>query len=112
MRNRIIEPFENHFWVFYDAQTKVVQEKIDYVLNLIITLERVPSKFFKHLEEGIYEIRIKVGSDIFRLFSFFDHGKLVILLHGIQKKTDKVARREIDRAKGLRVRYYESKDNK
>ncbi|MDH5365972.1 MAG: type II toxin-antitoxin system RelE/ParE family toxin [Cyclobacteriaceae bacterium] len=74
-----------------------------------MTVEIIPKKFFKHIEDGIYEIRIKSGSNIYRLFSFFDEGKLVILLHGFTKKSQKLPRKEIDRALRLRREYYESK---
>ena len=40
-------------------------------------------------EDGIYEIRIEVGRNIYRIFTFFDDNKLVILLHGFQKKGHK-----------------------
>lgn len=78
-------------------------------MQIVIQQEQIPKKFFKHVDEGIYEIRIESGSDIFRVFSFFDEGKLVILLHGFTKKTQKLPRNEIDRAKQLRSKYYESK---
>ncbi len=108
---RTLEPFESHFWAFYHAQTKAVREKIDYVLEIVISMERIPKQFFKHLEDGIYEIRVKVGSDIYRIFCFFDAGNLVILLHAFQKKSQKTPRKEIHRAKQLRTKYYEDKDN-
>ena len=108
---RKLEPFENHFWDFYDAQNKNVREKIDYVLEIIISLERVPKQFFKHLEDGIYEIRIKVGSNIYRIFCFFDAGKLIILLHAFHKKSQKTPRKELQKAKQLRAKYYEHKNN-
>ena len=106
---RRLEPFENYFWDFYNKQSKSVQTKIDYVLHIVMTVEQIPKKFFKHIEDGIYEIRIKSGSDIYRLFSFFDEGRLVILLHGFTKKTQKLPRKEIERAIVLRRKYYESK---
>lgn len=109
---RELEAYKDYFWDFFDAQTEKVQEKIDYTLEILQTMERVPSKFFKHLEDGIYEIRVKQGSNIFRIFSFFDDGKLVILLHGFQKKTQKTPRKEIERAKKLRNEYYEDKEEK
>ncbi len=107
---RELEAYKNYFWDFFDAQTEKVQEKIDYTLEILQTMERVPTKFFKHLEDGIYEIRVKQGSNIYRLFSFFDDGKLVILLHGFQKKTQKTPKNEIARAKKLRNEYYEDKE--
>jgi phage-related protein len=90
---RTLETFKQYYWDFYHAQSKAVQTKIDYVLHIVMTVERVPTKFFKHIEDGIYEIRIKSGSDIFRIFSFFDEGKLVILLHGFTKNTQKLPRK-------------------
>lgn len=109
---RIIEPYGNYFWEFYYSQSIAVQTKIDYVLQLVITSEQIPIKFFKHIEDGIYEIKIKSGNDIYRLFSFFDEGKLVILLHGFAKKSQKLPRRQIDKANRLRRAYYESKKSK
>lgn len=109
---RILEPYKNYFWDFYNPLSQKVKQKIDYVLQIVITVERVSTKFFKHLEEGIYEIRIEVGSNIYRIFTFFDDNKLVILLHGFQKKTQKTPRKEIERAKELRRQYYEDKESK
>lgn len=112
---RIIEVYRDYFWEFYDEQKDSVKEKIDYALNILITVQRVPEKFFKHLDDGIYEIRVKVASDIFRVFCFFDEGKLVILLNGFQKKSQKTPKNELDKAKRLRKGYYEdklSKDNR
>ncbi len=106
---RSLEPYKNYFWDFYNPLQKKLKDKVDYVLQIIISVERVSTKFFKHLEDGIYEIRIEYRSDIYRIFSFFDDGKLIILLHGIQKKTQKIPRKEIDRAKKLRREYYEGK---
>lgn len=68
------------FWEFYYAQTKPAQKKIDWVIGVIRAVRMIPDKFFKHLEgtEGLYEIRVQLGSDIFRVFCFFDKGALVI----------------------------------
>ena len=89
-----------------------VKDKINYVLQIVMSVQRIPTKFFKHLEDGIYEIRVEVGSNIYRIFTFFDDNKLVILLHGFQKKTQKTPRKEIGRAKKLRKDYYEDKESK
>lgn len=86
-----------------------VRTNIDYVLHIVLTAEMIPKKFFKHIDDGIYEIRITSGSDIYRIFCFFDKGKLVILLHGFTKKSQKLPRKEITRAVQLRGEYYEDK---
>jgi phage-related protein len=86
---RKIEIHKDYFWNFYNEQTKSVKDKIDYALTIVINVQNISQKFFKHIEDGIYEIRVKVGSDIYRIFCFFDDGKLVILLNGFQKKSQK-----------------------
>jgi len=106
--------YGNEFWDFYYAQRSEVQDKIDWVIGLVRSLRMVPKKFFKHLEgtEGLFEIRIKVGRDIFRIFCFFDEGNLIILINGFQKKTDKTPKNEIEKAERLRQKYYEDKSKK
>ena len=106
---RILEPYKDYFWDFYNSLEDNVKEKVDYVLQIVISVQRIPIKFFRHLEDGIYEIRVEMGGNIFRIFSFFDDNKLVILLHGFQKKSQKTPRKEIERAKKLRKNYYEEK---
>ena len=78
------------------------------------TLEQIPIKYFKHLEgtKGLYEIRVEIGSDIFRVFCFFDEGQLVILLNGFQKKSEKTSHNEIEMAEKLRKQYYHEKKDK
>lgn len=109
-RNVIV--FGTEFWDFYNAQKKKVQDKIDWVIGLVKVLQIIPEKYFKHIEgeEGLFEIRIKVGNNIFRIFCFFDEGNLIILINGFQKKTDKTPKNEILRAKRLKQRYYDEKE--
>lgn len=104
--------YKRYFLDFYDAQTPEVKKKITHVLHLIQELERVPEKFLKHLEgtKGLYEIRIKVGSEIFRIFCFFAEGNLVVLLSGFQKKSQKTPKNELEKAKKLREEYIHEKE--
>ena len=76
---RNISVYGTDFWNFYNSQTKKVQDKIDWVIDLVRTLPMIPERFFKHLEgtDGLFEIRIKVGSNIFRVFCFFGKGNLL-----------------------------------
>ena len=60
--------------------------------------------------KGLFEARIKLGSNIWRVFCFFDKGKLVILLNGFTKKTQKTQKKEIDKAVRLMKEYYEEKN--
>ena len=106
--------YKNYFWDFYNSQKASVQGKIDFVIGLVRTLRIVPEKFLKHLEgtDGLYEMRIKVGSNIYRVFCFFDEGNLVILLGGFQKKSTKTPSGEIANAEKLKKEYYYEKSKK
>lgn len=85
--------------------------KFNWTLGLISTVEKVPEKYFKHLEgtDGIFEVRVEVGSEIYRVFSFFDEGHLIILINGFQKKTQKTPRKEIAIAERLKRQYFHEK---
>ena len=106
--------YGNEFWDFYYTQSSEAQDKIDWVIGLVRSLRMVPEKFFKHIEgtDGLFEIRVKVGSNIFRIFCFFDEGNLIILLNAFQKKTDKTPKNEIEKAERLKKNYYEDKSRK
>ena len=108
---RNISVYKNHFWDFYNTQTNEVQKKIDWVIGLISVLKIVPQKYLKHLSgtDGLYEIRVQVGNNIYRVFCFFDVGNLVILLSGFQKKDQKTPKKEIKKAEKLKQEYYENK---
>lgn len=72
------------------------------------------SKFLKFIEgsSGLYEIRVEVGSDIYRVFCFFDKGQMVILINGFQKKTQKTPRMEIELAEKLKKEYFDEQREK
>jgi len=108
---REINIYKNYFWDFYNSQTNNVQKKIDWVIGLINVLKIVPQKYLKHLTgtDGIFEIRVQVGNNIYRIFCFFDKENLVILLSGFQKKDQKTPKKEIKRAEKLKKEYYENK---
>lgn len=108
---REIKVYKEYFWEFYNQQLEIVQQKIDEILGVISLIERVPAKFLKHIEgsEGLYEIRVMVGNNIFRIFSCFDKGKLIILVNGFQKKTDKTPKNEIRLAERLMKEYFTAK---
>ena len=61
--------------------------------------------------DALFEIRVEVGSNIFRVFSFFDEGNLVILLNGFQKKSQKTPKNEIELAEKLKKEYFNEKAN-
>ena len=111
MKVRDVLAYENHFEEFLLEQPKKVQDKIFKIIEAIETLERIPSNYLKSMEgtNGLYEARIQLGSNIWRVFCFFDKGKLVILLNGFQKKTQKTPKNEIEKALKLMSKYYTEK---
>ncbi len=111
-RVREVIAYKDYFEDFLKKQTVKVQDKIFKVIEIIETYERIPSQYLKSITgtDGLYEARVKLASDIWRVFCFFDEGKLVILLNGFQKKTQKTPKKEIDKAKGLMNEYFDEKE--
>jgi phage-related protein len=102
--------YGDYFWDFYKKQSVKVKKKINWTIGLLQFLEIVPKKYLKHIEEtDLYEIRVSFGNNIFRIFCFFDIDRLVIILNGFQKKTQKTPKTEIDRVLRLKQDYYEGK---
>ena len=104
---RTIFIYKDYFTEFYDKQRLKVKDKILWTFRLIENIKQVPQDYLKHIEgtEGLYEIRVQTGSDIFRIFCFFDEGKLVVLANSFQKKTQKTPRQEIDKALKIKEQY-------
>jgi phage-related protein len=108
---RTVEAFRDHFYHLLSKQTQAVRDKVYWTIKFIEEVPRVSDKYLKKLEatDGLYEIRIQFGGNIFRIFCFFDDGKLIILLNGFAKKTQKTPRREIELALRLKDDYYAEK---
>lgn len=108
---RKIKIFKTYFKEFYIAQPNEVKDKIDYVLTLIKSVERVPNTYLKQIEgvSGLYEIRVQYAGNIYRIFCCNDKGHLVILFNGFQKKTQKTPADEIKKAKAIMKDYFETK---
>jgi phage-related protein len=103
--------YKNYFQDFFELQSKKVKAKIVWTLSLLEDLERVPETYLKHLENtnGLYEIRVQQGSDIFRVFCFFDKGQIVVIANGFQKKSQKTPRNEIELALKIKAEYENDK---
>lgn len=97
--------YKGYFEKFFEQQREKVKAKIAWTLKLIETLPVIPEIYLKHIEnsEGLHEIRVQMGTDIFRIFCFFDEGQLIILINGFNKKTQKTPASEIQKA--LRIKH-------
>ena len=111
MRARQILLFKNYFLDFYDLKPKVVQIKIEWTLQLITELDRIPSQYFKHVAstKGLFEIRVEIEGNIYRIFSFFDLGNILIIGNAYQKKNNKLSRKEINKALSIMKEYHHEK---
>jgi len=106
--------FGDYFLDFYSEQDLKVKEKIDFVLDLIRNVERVPIKFLKYLEgtDGLYEVRVLTNKSNIRIFSFFDEGNLIILINGFIKKTNKTPKNELELGIKLKEEYFAEKSER
>lgn len=104
--------YKNFYLNFFEKLKPEVKKKFNWTLQLISVIERVPEKYFKHItgSTGLYEVRVEVGSDIYRVFGFFDKGQLIVLVNGFQKKTQKTPKNEIELAEKLKKQYFDEKD--
>jgi phage-related protein len=101
--------YKDYYLDFFESLKPEVQKKFNWTLQLISTLDRVPEKYFKHLtgSTGLYEVRVEFGSDTYRVFCFFDKGKLVILINGFQKKSQRTPSKELQMAEKLKKQYFD-----
>jgi phage-related protein len=96
---------------FLDALPGKVAQKVVWVLRLLEDLDIVPATYFKKLigTEEIWECRIQFGTNIYRIFCFFDSHSVVILTHGFEKKSMKAPKGEIEMAETYRRDYLRRK---
>lgn len=106
---RTILYYDKYYLEFFETLKPEVKKKFNWTLQLIASIDQIPIKYFKHLSQsdGLYEIRVEQGSDIYRVFAFFDKGKLIILINGFQKKTQKTPKKEIELAEKLKNQYFD-----
>ena len=92
--------------VFLNSLPSKVRQKITWTLKLLVDLDRVPASYFSKMSgtDHFWECRVKLGSNIYRIFAFMD-GNQIVLTHGIIKKTQKTPKREIQKAKKYREDY-------
>ena len=109
---REIYYFKDYYLDFFNSLNEDIKLKFNWTLQLIATVDRVPKKYLKHLSgtSGLYEVRVEVGSNIYRVFCFFDEGQLVVLMNGFVKKTRKTPKNEIELAERIKKEYFNEKD--
>lgn len=101
-------------WDLLDTIDEKSKDKILYNIDKAKYINN--PELFKKLDELIWEFRTKYKKTYYRLLSFWDKTNkietLVVATHGIIKKTDKIPRVEIEKAKVIMKQYFEQKSKK
>lgn len=104
---KLLEPAAEFLSGLDPAVRKKVIDNIDYAGY------RLDPRLFKKLSDDIWEFRTRYWTQQIRLLAFWDktdnENTLVVVTHGFIKKIDKVRGNEINRAKSIRQRYFETK---
>jgi phage-related protein len=96
---------------FLDSLSGSQAAKIAWVLQLVEELDMVPKQYFKKLTntEDLWEVRVQVGRNTFRLLGFLDGSQLVILDHAFAKKSQKIPKSDITIAESRKRDYFRRK---
>jgi phage-related protein len=101
----------SHFEDFFTKQTQKAKDKIIKILDIVENIEIIPANYVRPITgiSGLYEIRVQLASNIFRIFCLFEADRVVVLLSGFQKKDQKTPISEIEKAKRIMNEYYNEK---
>ena len=83
---------------FLESLNSKQAKKVTWVLKLIEDSNHVPSQYFKKLENtsNLWEIRVQVANNIFRMIGFFNNKQNFVICHGFTKKSQKIQKKEIE----------------
>jgi len=82
---RTIITFGGYFEEFISSLTEKERIKVDYLLTLLRSQDRLPVKFIKLIRESVYELRIEYNSNIYRIFFIFDNDKILVFRKRLRK---------------------------
>jgi phage-related protein len=93
--------------VYLDGLPDKAVQKVAWVLRVVRDLERVPANYLKKLvnTDDIWEVRVDVGRNTFRLLGFFAGRELIVLTNSFQKKTQQTPTSEIRMAEERKADY-------
>jgi len=106
---RIITTYGGYFEQFIATLSEKELLKLNYIISLLETNDRVPTRFIKFIRDELFELRMEYSSNIYRVFFIFDEDKIVVLFNGFHKKTQKTPTKEIDKALKIKEAYYADK---
>jgi phage-related protein len=108
MKRKIIT-YGGYFERFKETLLSDELMKLNYIISLLETSDKMPTKFIGYIRDGLWELRLMYNSNIYRVFFIFDEGQLVVLFNGFQKKTQKTPSSEIEKALKIKEAYYADK---
>ncbi|WP_022664336.1 type II toxin-antitoxin system RelE/ParE family toxin [Desulfospira joergensenii] len=90
-----------------DSLSDTQVAKITWVLKLVRETQNISAKYFKKLvnTDDIWEVRVSIGKNIFRLLGFMQGQELIILTNSFQKKSQKTPKKEIKLAEQRKKEY-------
>ena len=98
---------------FINSLDDKMAAKVYWILGMVeANGPELREPYSKHLDDGIFEIRAKIGTNLSRVLYFFVIGKRVIATHGFTKKTQKTPPSEIKKAKEYRKSFLEQEARK
>ena len=103
---RKIRTYGGYFERFIETLPLKELTKLNYIISLLETSDRMPTKFIKYIRDGLYELRMEYESNVYRVFFIFDKDCIVVLFNGFQKKTQKTPENEINKALKIKEDYY------
>ncbi len=106
---RRIKLYGDHFKRFIKTLSSKELLKLNYIISLLETEDRLPVKFIRYIRDGLYELRMNYNGNIYRVFFIFDDSAVVVLFSGFQKKTQKTPENEINKALTIMEAYYGEK---
>jgi len=108
-RKRRIMTYGGYFERFIETLLPKELVKLNYIISLLETSDRMPMKFIRYIRDGLYELRMEYENNVYRVFFIFDNNCIVVLFNGFQKKTQKTPENEINKAIKIKENYYADK---
>jgi len=106
---RKVKTYGGYFERFIETLSPKEKVKLDYIISLLETTDRIPVKFIDYIRDGLYKLRMEYNGNIYRVFFIFDKGNIVVLFNGFQKKTQRTPESEIIKALKIKEAYYADK---
>ena len=104
--------YKDYFNDFYESLSQKGKEKVDRVMVLMHSDNRMPTHYIKPLVEGVFELRISVPNKELRILFIYGGDQMVILFNCFVKKTRKTPKNGINKAIQLKKQYYEEKQGR